>query len=222
MTTDAPEPASDDLLQELFEARKDRNPGFAQVVEASRRQRALVRRLTERRKARGLSQADVARLMGTRQPAVARLEGFQNEALLSTLSRYAAAVGCEIKLDLVDVVIYPAIDRFDEGQDSQRPSVDLTVTDPVRIELASPEGSDGEVVGIVHVAVGAPDATLDVTDYVEVHSDDDAALYVKVERPVAFTSRYHAGAGRTSLDDSMVEVVDDQDQRVYLAVDRLS
>ena len=53
----------------------------------------------------GLTQADVAEHMGTKTPAVARLEaggGRQHHApSLATLRKYAAAVGCRLEIKLV-------------------------------------------------------------------------------------------------------------------------
>jgi transcriptional regulator with XRE-family HTH domain len=75
-------------------------PGFremAQRLEAAASGRAdLVRGLAARRAASGLTQADVAALMGTSQPAVARLEAGSGDLRASTLERYAAAVGARI------------------------------------------------------------------------------------------------------------------------------
>ena len=60
----------------------------------------LIGRLTRRRAELGLSQARVARLMQTSQSAVARLESGQHRAKLSTVVRYAEALG--LSLDLVE------------------------------------------------------------------------------------------------------------------------
>ncbi|HEY2949507.1 MAG TPA: helix-turn-helix domain-containing protein [Micromonosporaceae bacterium] len=72
-------------------------PGFREL--AQRRQRALADLVAQRRAA-GLSQADVAARMGTSQPAVARLEAGNVDVRLSTLERYAAAVGGRLHLRL--------------------------------------------------------------------------------------------------------------------------
>ncbi len=65
-------------------------PGFRQMAE---RRRALTAELTERRRALGLSQTEVAARMGTSQSAVARLESGSGDVRLSTVERYAAALG---------------------------------------------------------------------------------------------------------------------------------
>jgi transcriptional regulator with XRE-family HTH domain len=65
-------------------------PGFAEMTSA---RRLLGEELVTRRHELGLSQTQVAARMGTSQSAVARLEAGQADVRLSTLERYAAAVG---------------------------------------------------------------------------------------------------------------------------------
>ena len=65
-------------------------PGFDKMA-ATRR--ALGEELVTRRRELGLSQTQVAARMGTSQSAVARLEAGQGDVRLSTLERYAAALG---------------------------------------------------------------------------------------------------------------------------------
>ncbi|MGH8884888.1 MAG: helix-turn-helix domain-containing protein [Egibacteraceae bacterium] len=65
-------------------------PGFAEVALARRR---LLRELVERRGELGLSQTVVAARMGTSQSVVARLESGEVDARLSTIERYAEALG---------------------------------------------------------------------------------------------------------------------------------
>ena len=77
-------------------------PGFREMAERARpddgeqQRRALVADLVARRHAAGLSQGEVAERMGTSQPAVARLEAGQVDARMSTVQRYAAAVGARL------------------------------------------------------------------------------------------------------------------------------
>jgi DNA-binding XRE family transcriptional regulator len=76
-------------------------PGFREMAERAAREdvadrRALVADLVAHRRAAGLSQGDVAERMGTSQPAVARLEAGQVDARMSTVQRYAAAVGAQL------------------------------------------------------------------------------------------------------------------------------
>ena len=73
-------------------------PGFKEMAE---RRQVLVAELVELRVAGGLSQTEVAARMGTSQSAVARLESGQADVRLSTLERYAAAVGRDLDWKLL-------------------------------------------------------------------------------------------------------------------------
>lgn len=68
-------------------------PGFRDMAE---RRRALAGDLAARRAELGLSQTEVAARMGTSQSAVARLESGDADIRLSTLERYAAALGVQL------------------------------------------------------------------------------------------------------------------------------
>jgi transcriptional regulator with XRE-family HTH domain len=74
-------------------------PGFAEMAAGRRR---LVDELVVRRRASGLSQTEVAARMGTSQSAVARLEASVGDLRVSTLERYAAAVGAPIAWALAE------------------------------------------------------------------------------------------------------------------------
>jgi predicted transcriptional regulator len=73
-------------------------PGFKDIAE----RRRLAGSLTDRRIALGLSQTEVAARMGTSQSSVARLESGALDVRLSTLERYAAAVGQRLAFNLSD------------------------------------------------------------------------------------------------------------------------
>lgn len=62
--------------------------------------RALSTALSAKRSELGLSQTEVAARMGTSQSAVARLESGQADLRLSTLERYAAALGQQLDIKL--------------------------------------------------------------------------------------------------------------------------
>lgn len=72
-------------------------PGFREIAQ---RRRALIEELVAVRQQQGLSQTVVAARMGTSQSVVARLESGGIDARLSTLDRYAAAVGRDLDLRL--------------------------------------------------------------------------------------------------------------------------
>jgi transcriptional regulator with XRE-family HTH domain len=66
----------------------------------SKRRRALADELVDRRRALGLTQTQVAARMGTSQSAVARLETGTSDVLMSTLDRYASAIGRKLEWTL--------------------------------------------------------------------------------------------------------------------------
>ena len=74
-------------------------PGFREVAE---RRRELAGELVARRVELGLSQTEVAARMKTSQSAVARLESGEADIRLSTLERYAAALGVHLGWRLED------------------------------------------------------------------------------------------------------------------------
>jgi transcriptional regulator with XRE-family HTH domain len=73
-------------------------PGFREMAlrRMSAERRRLVADLTEQRRLAGLSQTEVAARMGTSQSAVARLETGDTDVRVSTLERYAAAIGSQL------------------------------------------------------------------------------------------------------------------------------
>jgi predicted transcriptional regulator len=85
-------------MDEMAESRRrSAFPGFDEVRE---RRRTLTDELVARRLELGLSQTEVAARMQTSQSAVARLESGDADIRLSTLERYAAALGHELNLSL--------------------------------------------------------------------------------------------------------------------------
>jgi ribosome-binding protein aMBF1 (putative translation factor) len=70
--------------------RRSKFPGFDSLRD---QRHDLVQQLVKRRLLLGLSQTEVAARMKTSQSAVARFEAGDSDARLSTLQRYAAAVG---------------------------------------------------------------------------------------------------------------------------------
>jgi len=77
-----------------------KDPEFRKEYAALEPEFALTRELIEARTEAGLSQEDVAKLMGTSQPAVARLESGHKPSM-KTLERYAEAVGRKVQILLV-------------------------------------------------------------------------------------------------------------------------
>jgi transcriptional regulator with XRE-family HTH domain len=79
---------------------EDGLPRLPGVREAAQRRQRVVRRLADARQEQGLSQTIVAARMGTSQSVVARLESGTLDMRLSTLDRYAAALGLELVVDV--------------------------------------------------------------------------------------------------------------------------
>ncbi len=67
---------------------------FAKAYEALEPEFALAQTLIKARARAGISQAELAQRMQTRQSVVARLEASGSSPNIKTLRRYAAAVGC--------------------------------------------------------------------------------------------------------------------------------
>jgi transcriptional regulator with XRE-family HTH domain len=82
----------------LAEELKDEE--FRTLWEATAPARALANRLLEYRIEHGLSQTKLARKLGLKQPAVARLEAGEHMPTIKTLLRIAEALDIEILLDI--------------------------------------------------------------------------------------------------------------------------
>ncbi len=77
----------------------------AKVEELNRTEFSILDEILAARKAAGLTQAQVAKKMGTQTPAVARLESSlatgKHSPSLNTLKKYAEAVGKKVQVHLV-------------------------------------------------------------------------------------------------------------------------
>ena len=88
---------------EAFLEKARKRKGFSDAYGALGDEYALVRELLGARTRAGLTQEAVAELMGTTKSAVSRLEAAagKHSPSLTTLKRYARAVGCEVEIRLV-------------------------------------------------------------------------------------------------------------------------
>lgn len=77
----------------------------AEAAKLNREELAILDEILAARKKAGLSQAQIAKRMGTQAPAIARLESSlatgKHSPSLSTLRKYAAALGKRVELHLV-------------------------------------------------------------------------------------------------------------------------
>jgi transcriptional regulator with XRE-family HTH domain len=78
------------LRESLAHVDPDQGWFFARIAE----------QVTEQRKARGLSQKELAELTGTTQSAIARLESGGRPPRIDTLLRIAEALDCELIVEL--------------------------------------------------------------------------------------------------------------------------
>lgn len=83
--------------------RKDlENEEFRKEYEALDPKYALIRELLSARKQSGMTQEAVANKIGTTKSAISRLEaGSKHAPSISTLRKYAEAVGCDLVIRLV-------------------------------------------------------------------------------------------------------------------------
>lgn len=77
------------------------NPEFRAEYEKADAEFSLIEELIRARSEAGLSQAELAKRIGTSQSAVARLEGGGVSPSISTLRRYAEATGRKLEVSLV-------------------------------------------------------------------------------------------------------------------------
>jgi transcriptional regulator with XRE-family HTH domain len=96
------------------------DPTFEEGVELLRRQREFVMGLQELRKGRKVTQKDLAEVLGMSQANVSRIER-EDDILLSTLDKYAAALGGRVEIrvkfdDDVEYVLGP--DGVEYGEDA--------------------------------------------------------------------------------------------------------
>jgi len=87
---------------EVFLKKALRRREFREAYEGLAEEYALAREMLAARSRSGLTQEAVAALMGTTKSAVSRLEaGGKHAPSLTTLKKYAHAVGCRLEIKLV-------------------------------------------------------------------------------------------------------------------------
>ncbi len=84
---------------EAWKRKMLKNPAFKKEYDALEEEFALIRELLRARSQAKLTQAEVARRMGTSQSAVARMESGRAPSL-SSLRKYASATGHKVQIRL--------------------------------------------------------------------------------------------------------------------------
>jgi len=83
-----------------FETELLNKPGIRKEYDALKPKYDLVRAIIERRNQLQISQTRLARIIGTRQPAISRLEKGDSNTTLSTLFKVAEALDLDIALNV--------------------------------------------------------------------------------------------------------------------------
>ena len=83
---------------EEFEAELLERPGIRKEYDALRPKYEVIRSLIERRNELQISQTQLAKIVGTQQPAISRLEKGDHNTTIATLFRVADALALDISL----------------------------------------------------------------------------------------------------------------------------
>jgi len=82
-----------------FESQLLKDPEIRREYEALKPKYDMIRSLIERRNKLGISQTELARIIGTKQPAISRLEKGDYNTTLSTFFKVADALNLDILLE---------------------------------------------------------------------------------------------------------------------------
>ena len=88
-------------LQEYINSRKARDPEFAKGFDSGYKQFKIGVILKQAREEAGLTQEEVARRLHTKKTAISRIENHAEDIKLSTLERFAEAIGRRLTLNIV-------------------------------------------------------------------------------------------------------------------------
>lgn len=88
---------ADDNSKEVDFGSQSKIPGFAGAFEDASARSTLVETLRQLRRASGQTQRQIANAMGTTQSAISELERGEANPQLSTVQRYARAIGTKIR-----------------------------------------------------------------------------------------------------------------------------
>jgi transcriptional regulator with XRE-family HTH domain len=80
--------------------RAERDPEFAQGLESGYSEFKIGLMLRRAREEAGLTQEQIAERLQTKKSAISRIETRTGDIRLSTIEKYAKALGCHLSLDL--------------------------------------------------------------------------------------------------------------------------
>jgi DNA-binding XRE family transcriptional regulator len=87
-------------VQKYIEARSKRDEQFAEGFEIGYTDFKIGIILRQAREAAGMTQEQVAKKLSTRKSAISRIENHADDVRLSTLRRYAKAIGANLSIKL--------------------------------------------------------------------------------------------------------------------------
>jgi HTH-type transcriptional regulator/antitoxin HipB len=90
-----------DDLEKYIEKRKKKSPEFEREFEKGYNDFIIGVLLKQARIDAGLTQEDIAKRLRTKKSAISRIENHADDIKLSTLNRFAEAVGKHIRLQVV-------------------------------------------------------------------------------------------------------------------------
>ncbi len=128
-------------LDELIDELSERDPAFEASLADARARTSLLKALVRTRKNADLTQHAVAERMGTTQSAVSEFEGGTADPRLSTLQRYARAVGTSLIVETApaDHVVARAFNDLGYARSTVLNATKPTVR--VRAERSSGDGA---------------------------------------------------------------------------------
>jgi len=88
-------------LEKYISKRKKDNPDFAEGFEVGYENFKIGILLKQARQKAGLTQLEMAEAIGTKKTAISRLENHTADIRLSTLEKYAKALGKKISISIV-------------------------------------------------------------------------------------------------------------------------
>ena len=87
-------------LQKYIKKRKSRDPKFAEDFDSGYEQFKIGAILKQAREEAGLTQEELAAKLNTKKSAISRIENHAEDIKLSTLERFANALGKELRLEI--------------------------------------------------------------------------------------------------------------------------
>jgi len=82
-------------------AEKLKNPKFKKYYDEYGKQLEIAYQILKLRRQKGMSQAELAKKVGTRQSDIARMESGQQNFTTDTLQKIASAFKCDLKIEFV-------------------------------------------------------------------------------------------------------------------------